>query len=148
MHARSRFWAAILLALGATSAARADNLGNVTVAGGGTCQAVSGMLPLKVDQIPASAPNTAVFRLTLLAVVPGTAQPQYVIAKVTQIGKAGSGAAQVFNNGFLGANGPFLNGGWSGKFPSTNAFASVDVGPMTITAGACTLTLSNGQAIF
>ncbi len=126
----------------------ADNLGNVTVTGGGACRGIVGILPVKVDAIPAPAPDTTVFRLALLAAIPGTAQPQYVIAKVTQAGKATSGTAQIFNNGLLGASGPFLNGTWTGKFPATNAVASVDLGPLTITAGPCTLTLTNGQTIF
>ena len=140
--------AATVLFLAAAASANADTVGNGTVKGGGTCQAVAGTLPLKVDQIPASAPDTTVFRLTLLVAGPGAAQPQYLVAKVTQAGKATSGSAQVFNNGFLGGSGPFLNGGWTGKFPATNAFASVDVGPLTVTAGSCTLVFSNGQAIF
>ena len=139
---------AIALFLAAASSANADTLGNVTVSGSGTCQPVTGTLPLKVDQIPASSPDTTVFRLTLLVAGPGGAQPQYVVVKVTRTGKAVSGTAQVFNNGFLGSSGPFLNGGWTGTFPASNAFASVDVGPLTVTAGACTLAFSNGQTVF
>ncbi len=141
---------AIFLIWAATTGARAGNLGNVTVEGGGTCHGISGTLALQVDSIPAAAPDSTTFRLAVLVAAPGS-QPQFVVAKVTQVAKATSGTAQVFSNGLLAANGSFLNGRWSGTFPAVNAFASVDLGPLTITAGTgpatCTLALTHGQAI-
>ena len=143
---------AFALALGAVGPTRASNLGNVAIDGSGLCHAVSGTLALQVDPVPVSTPNVTTFRLAVAVMIPGLQQPQYIVVKITKVGNTTSGTAQVFNNGFLGTNGPFLNGSWNGTFPSMNAVAVVDLGPLTVIAGTgtgtCTLAIGHGQAIF
>ncbi len=145
--------AASLIASGSAFAA---NFGNVVVnaAANTSCSAVAPPLPkqgtyfpIEVTSFttPSTSSTTTSYVLSIPSLVQGFTQPQYIVVRLDQVGKATSGNAFVFNNSFLGG---VIGGTWSGTF-NVDGFADFVINSVTYTAsnGSCILTFSKGLAV-
>ena len=125
--------------------AQAGQTGNVTLAGAGTCGAMSGTVPLQVSSFPTKGDDgspTTTYKLSLLT-QSAKAGLQNVVVTLVQSGDGETGHASLFNKTLFDG---VVEGEWAGKF-SIDKFSSFTAPSVKVSASGCTLTLTDGLAV-